>query len=243
MLNRTILILGGTRPALDLASALCRIPGNRVITSLAGRTRKPAIPAGELRVGGFGGVQALAAYLELEKIDVVIDATHPFANVISQNAAEAAHIAGVSRLLLQRPPWSLREGWQLVADLPAAADKLLPGARCFLTIGWQELGVFEKSIDMWFLVRMIDAPKDPLPLKHYEVVTGLPYADIEDEKKLFQTHRIDTLVTKNSGGGLGRAKLEAAHELGINVLMVERPETPGGDVVVTVEATLEWLRS
>lgn len=137
MLNKTILILGGTRQALDLAIKLDQEPGCRVITSLAGRTNNPTIPAGELRVGGFGGVEALANYLIAESIDILVDATHPFAAVISRNAAQAATKANIPRIMLQRPPWQVEDEWKIVSDLHEAAERLETDARCFLTIGWQ----------------------------------------------------------------------------------------------------------
>ena len=242
MQNKTILILGGTRQALDLAAALHDVPGMRVITSLAGRTNRPAVPAGELRVGGFGGTQALAAYLKLEAIDFLIDATHPFAAIISKNAEDAARQAEVPRLMLQRPPWPVETRWQMVPNLQTAAARLVSGTRCFLTIGRQELGLFRERINVWFLVRMVDTPSERLPLENYEVVTGLPAADIADEVALMQQHKIDVLVTKNSGGILGQAKLAAATELGMDVLMIERPPIPNGDVVETVEAAMTWLQ-
>jgi len=241
VLNKTILILGGTREALDLATALN--PDYRVITSLAGRTKSPKKPAGELRIGGFGGAKALSDYLVLENIDIMVDATHPFAATISINAAEAAELANTPRIMLQRPPWQAGDGdqWENFATLNAAAKTLKPSSRCFLTIGWQELGAFKAREDVWFLVRMIDAPESPLPLVNHQVVTGLPQASADDEKILMQAHKIDTLITKNSGGILSAAKLEAARELGIQVMMIQRPQVPAGDVVETVGAIERWL--
>jgi len=234
--TRTILILGGTREALNLAAALNR--DYRVITSLAGRTKSPKKPAGELRVGGFGGAKALGEYLVSENIDTIVDATHPFAAVISRNAAEAAALANIPRIMLQRPSWQAGadDNWEEFPDLQAAAVSLKSNTRCFLTIGRQELGAFKARDDVWFLVRMIDAPTTPLSLASHEVITGLPQAGVTDEKTLMQTHKIDTLITKNSGGTLSAAKLQAARELGLRVMMIQRPQVPPGDVVETVAA-------
>ena len=241
MRDKTILILGGTREALDLAAALNA--NYRVITSLAGRTKSPKKPVGELRVGGFGGVKALNDYLVSENIDIIIDATHPFAATISRNAAEAATLANIPRTLLQRPPWQAGAGdrWENFATLQAAAENLKPNSRCFLTIGRQELAAFKSREDVWFLVRMIDAPATPLSLANHAVVTGLPQASVNDEKALMQKHNIDTLITKNSGGSLSAAKLKAARELGLKVMMIQRPQTPAGNVVETVQAAERWL--
>jgi precorrin-6A/cobalt-precorrin-6A reductase len=243
VVHKTILILGGTGQARDLANVLNK--KYRVITSLAGRTRSPLIPAGELRVGGFGGIEALAEYLVGENIDMLVDATHPFAAVISTNAARASALSNVPRIMLQRPPWlpGARDQWEDFPDLQHAAASLNTNARCFLTIGRQELGNFEVRQDVWFLVRMIETPENPLPLAKYQVVTGLPLTHVGDEKNLMQRHNIDTLITKNSGGIQSAAKLEAARELGLRVMMIKRPETPEGKVVETVEAVEQCLRN
>ncbi len=239
--NKTIVILGGTRDARDLAAALNE--HYRVITSLAGRTKSPKMPAGELRVGGFGGAKALADYLVSEKIDFIVDATHPFAATISRNAAEAATLANIPRIMLQRPPWQAGAGdhWEEFPDLQAAAMGLRSNTRCFLTIGRQGIGAFKAREDVWFLVRMIDTPSTPLSLASHEVITGLPRASVTDEKKLMQKHNIDTLITKNSGGSLSAAKLDAARELGLKIMMIQRPQVPEGDVVETVAAVEQWL--
>ena len=241
MPTKTILILGGTREAFNLAGKLNQ--DYRVITSLAGRTKSPKTPAGELRVGGFGGAEALSDFLVSENIDAIVDATHPFAATISRNAAEAATLANTPRVMLQRPPWQASAGdhWEEFPDLQVAAMNLRANTRCFLTIGWQELGVFKARDDVWFLIRMIDAPTTPLSLANHEVVTGLPRASSDDEKNLMRKYKIDTLITKNSGGALSAAKLEAARELGIRVMMIQRPQAPAGDVVKTVKEVKRWL--
>jgi len=241
--DKTILILGGTGQARDLANALNR--KYRVITSLAGRTKSPIKPAGELRVGGFGGIQALADYMIGESIDFLVDATHPFATVISSNALKAAALSNVPCVMLQRPPWQPGPGdqWENFPDLKTASLNLVSNARCFLTIGRQQLEPFRQRQDVWFLVRMVDSPRNLLPLLNHLVVTGLPLTNARDEKALMQAHRIDTLITKNSGGSLSTAKLEAAQELGIRVMMIQRPELPQGEVVETVEAVEKWLEN
>ena len=238
-----VLILGGTAEAAALAQRLDTDPRMSVTTSLAGRTRDPAPLAGEVRIGGFGGPEGLGAYLRRHGTRLLIDATHPFAEQITQHAAEACEATGVARLRLVRPPWERREGddWREAADLPAAVGLVATlGRRVFLTIGRQELSAFAGLTGHHFLVRTIDPPEAPSPLRDCQVVLGRgPFAE-DDEAALLQRHRIDLLVAKNSGGLATYGKIAAARRLGLPVVMIERPVEPPSKSVATLGAALIW---
>ncbi len=239
-----ILILGGTAEAAGLARALAEDLRVAAITSLAGRTRAPAAVPGEVRVGGFGGPDALAAYLADEGIDLVVDATHPFAAQISRNAAQACDAAGVPRLLLARPAWTPLPGddWRPAADAGAAAAALPGlGRRAFLAIGRQELATFAGLTGQWFLVRLVEAPEVPPPLADYHLVLGRGPFAVEQEIELLREHEIDAVVSKNSGGAGAGAKIAAARELGLPVVMIERPPVPESETAEGVEAALAWI--
>ncbi|MFF5081273.1 cobalt-precorrin-6A reductase [Actinoplanes sp. NPDC000266] len=220
-----VLILGGTTEARALAATLH--PAHTVITSLAGRTSAPLLPPGEVRIGGFGGVDGLIAYLRTSRIDVLVDATHPFAAGISANAAAAAAATGVPLIALRRPGWTEGPGddWHRVPDLPGAAA-LLPrlGRRVFLTTGRQGIAAFA-GVDAWFLARSVEPPAPPMPARLETLLARGPFT-LESERRLLTEHRIDVLVTKDSGGP--DAKLAAAREHGIPVVMVDRPLLPAG---------------
>lgn len=238
-----ILILGGTAEARALAGAL-DAAGIRVVSSLAGRVADPRLPRGELRVGGFGGPDALARWLRERAVTAVVDATHPFAERISASAARACPAAGVPLLRLERPPWRERPGdrWHRVPDLPAAAA-LVPalGDRVLLTTGRQGLGAFAHLAETWFLVRCVDPPAPPLPPRHELVLSRGPYT-LAGERARIDRHAIDLVVTKDSGGSLTAAKLDAARERGLPVIVVERPPRPAVETVTTVDAALAWAR-
>lgn len=244
MAERRLLILGGTGEAAALAARAALVPRLRVITSLAGRTSAPIAPKGELRRGGFGGADGLAAYLRDAAIDIVVDATHPFAAAISRHAAEACARAGKPRLVLMRPPWQRQSGdrWIEVDDLAGAAAAL-PGLarRVFLSVGRQELRAFRAVRDCWFLVRLIEPPRAALPLPEAEIITARGPFALEDERELMTSRRIEALVSKNSGGDATYAKIAAARELGLPVVMVRRPPPPPGEIVEAVEAALDWI--
>jgi precorrin-6A/cobalt-precorrin-6A reductase len=237
-----LLILGGTAEAVELARACVARPGLEVISSLAGRTRTPGLPPGEVRIGGFGGAAGLARFLADRRIDRVIDATHPFAAQIGAHAEQACREARVPRVRLLRPPWTRQPGdnWIEVADLAEAAQRLPElGRRVFLTVGHQDLGAFAR-VDLWFLVRTIEPP-GVLPLRHGQWLAGRGPFAVEDELKLLLAHAIDVLVTKASGGAATYAKLAAARQLGLRVVMIRRPPPSPGPVVDSVEAALAWL--
>ncbi|WP_372789227.1 cobalt-precorrin-6A reductase [Paraconexibacter sp.] len=242
----TVLVLGGTGEARALAAALHDdAPEVTVITSLAGRVARPRLPVGEVRIGGFGGVAGLADWLAAHAVDAVVDATHPFAQRIGVNAAAACPRAGVPLLRLARPGWSARAGdrWHRVSTLAAAAA-LVPslGTRAFLTSGRQGLAAFAHDDATFFLVRTVDPP-DPadLPAHHALLLDRGPYTRA-GEGALIDEHAIDVLVTKDSGGALTAAKLDAARERGLPVVVVERPSRPVGvPEVADVGAAAAWV--
>ncbi|MFI7454453.1 cobalt-precorrin-6A reductase [Nonomuraea sp. NPDC049714] len=242
---RRVLILGGTAEARALAAELTG-EGTHVVSSLAGRVRNPRLPVGEVREGGFGGPDGLAAWLATERIDAVVDATHPFAARMTASAAEASARTGVPLLLLRRPGWreSPGDAWQRVSSLEEAADRLAEGAagRVFLTTGRRSLPVFTGLSGMWLLARSVDPPDAPVPAHVHVLLDRGPYT-VEGERSLIHEHRLDVLVTKDSGGEMTSAKLVAARELGLPVIMVDRPAPPPGILLVdTVTAAAAWAQ-
>jgi precorrin-6A/cobalt-precorrin-6A reductase len=238
-----ILILGGTAEARELATALDEA-GIAVTSSLAGRVSNPKLPAGGIRSGGFGGPAALADWLRGNDVIATVDATHPFAERISASVAQACPAAGVPLLRLERPSWSERQGddWRRVPDLPAAAALITAlGKRVLLTTGRQGLAAFAEVDQAWFLVRCVEPPAPPLPPRHMLLLDRGPYT-LEGEMGLIHRHRIDLVVTKDSGGSHTEAKLDAARERALPVIMVDRPPLPDVDSVATVAEALAWAR-
>ncbi|HXE45896.1 MAG TPA: cobalt-precorrin-6A reductase [Conexibacter sp.] len=237
-----ILILGGTAEARELAAAL-HARGVSVTSSLAGRVSRPRLPAGEVRIGGFGGPDALARWLEEHDVHAAIDATHPFAERISASAARACAQAGVPLLRLERPGWDERPGdrWTWVEDLDAAAAAIPRlGARVLLSTGRQGLAAFAGVADAWFLVRCVDPPDPPLPPRHELLLDRGPYT-LAGERALIEANRVDLVVTKDSGGEHTVAKLDAARERGLPAIVVRRPPRPSGvATVVAVADSLAW---
>jgi precorrin-6A/cobalt-precorrin-6A reductase len=237
-----ILLLGGTGEARELATALVD-RDILVVSSLAGRVARPRLPAGEVRVGGFGGPEALADWLTEHHVTAVIDATHPFAERISASAGQACATAKVPLLRLERPGWSEGPGdcWHWVAELAAAATAIPPlGRRVLLTTGRQGLEQFADVSDAWFLIRCVDPPAGPVPARHELLLDRGPYT-VAGEGALLDRHRIDLLVTKDSGGDLTRAKLAAARERQLPVIVVRRPARPNAPSVTTVTDALSWV--
>lgn len=235
---RRILILGGTGEARDLAQALLAA-GHSIVTSLAGVTEKPVLPAGQVRIGGFSGAGGLAAYISAENIELVIDATHPFAAQMSRQASETCRPAGVPILRLERPPWEARsdDRWTTVASIAEAANAVPAGARVLLTIGRKEAALFFARGDISGIARMIEPPADQQPA-HWCVLRERPPFSVAAEVELMTTHGITHLVTKNAGGDATASKLEAARVRGIPVVMVSRPVKPDVPVFTSTDAVL-----
>ncbi|MER7375575.1 cobalt-precorrin-6A reductase [Streptomyces lanatus] len=230
MSPRHILILGGTTEARELAAALTAHPGLRVTTSLAGRVSRPGAVEGDVRIGGFGGVEGLADWLRAEHVDFLVDATHPFAESITANAVRAARATGVPTVVLRRPGWRPGPGdrWHEAASLEEAAA-LLPrlGHRVLLTTGRLGLAAFAHLTDLHFVVRSVETPEPPMP-PHTEVLLARGPFTPDDELDLMRTHAIDVLVTKDSGADATSAKLTAARQLALPVVLVRRPPLPEG---------------
>lgn len=239
-----VLVLGGTTEARRLAQALAGDPSYRVTTSLAGRVSAPVLPPGEVRIGGFGGPGGLAAWITAHRVTHLVDATHPFAERMSFNAAEAQALTGVPLLALRRPGWTPRPGddWTFADSLDDAAERLPGlGARAFLTTGRMGLHTFAHLTDTWFLARSVDPPAAPVPPQLEVLLDRGPFT-LEGERELIARHRIDVLVTKDSGGRATAPKLTAAREAGIPVLVVRRPPVPEGVAQAgDTDAALEWL--
>jgi precorrin-6A/cobalt-precorrin-6A reductase len=237
-----VLVLGGTGEARELAASLS-IDGIEVLSSLAGRVREPRLPAGDVRIGGFGGAVGLSRFLREDHITALVDATHPFAATITDNAARAATETGVPRLVLRRAGWEPDPEWQAVDDIATAARAVRDwaGESVFLTTGRRDLAVFATDTNHEYLVRTVDPPDGAVPERMTLVLDRGPYT-VERERELMIEHRIGLLVSKDSGGDMTSAKLAAARELGIPVVMVRRPPVPPGSTVVTTAAAArQWV--
>jgi precorrin-6A/cobalt-precorrin-6A reductase len=243
-LQRSILILGGTAEARTLAGKLAGDPRFAVELSLAGRTRAPAEQPVPVRVGGFGGAEGLVAYLRQKGISILIDATHPYAAQISRNAAEAAEISSVPLVALRRSAWQRQPGdrWIEVDGVADAVDALGEVPRkAFLTLGRQELLPFEAAPQHHYLVRSVDPVEPPLSVPNAVYLTARGPFEQPDEARLLQDHGIEAIVAKNSGGPASYGKIAAARELGIDVVLIRRPDLPDVPSVETVEEMLTWL--
>jgi precorrin-6A/cobalt-precorrin-6A reductase len=237
-----VLVLGGTGEARRLATALVDA-GADVVSSLAGRVADPVLPPGEVRVGGFGGVAGLAAWLQAHPVAALVDATHPFAATMTASAAEAAGRVGVPLLRLQRPGWTPQPGddWRWVDSLAGAAEAVAGFGSVFVTTGRQGLAAFA-GLPGRLLVRSVDPPSPPLPERTTVVLARGPFTVVE-ETALMRQHGVEAVVTKDSGGSMTAAKLTAARELGIPVVLVRRPPVPPDvPIVATVDEALLWLR-
>jgi precorrin-6A/cobalt-precorrin-6A reductase len=236
-----VLVLGGTGEARRLAGALVA-DGVDVLSSLAGRTAEPVLPDGPVRVGGFGGADGLADWLAEHRPGAVVDATHPFAAQITASAASAAARHDTPLLRLQRPGWTPVAGdtWRFVDSLTAAAEAVTAYRSVFLTTGRQGVRAFA-DLPGRVLVRSVDPPDEPLPAGTTLLLDRGPFS-VADELALMRDHEVDVVVTKDSGGHLTEAKLTAARELGLPVVLVRRPPLPDGvETVGTVEEALVWL--
>jgi precorrin-6A/cobalt-precorrin-6A reductase len=239
-----ILILGGTTEARELAERLAKRGGVEVVVSLAGRTKSPAPQPVPIRSGGFGGAAGLADYLAKGRIDALIDATHPYAEVISANAYAAARVSGVPLIAVRRPPWAQLQSdiWKEAADI-AAAVRMLGNdpRRVFVTLGRSELSALVQAPQHFYLIRSVD-PVEPAPaLPHAVYLTARGPFNEADDGALMHSHRIDKVIAKNSGGAATYGKIAAARALGIEVIMLRRPPPSDAPAVETVDAAIAWL--
>src|ERR1700730_13366759 len=228
-----VLVLGGTFEASQLADLLAGQSGISSLLSFAGRTRAPRAPKIPCRTGGFGGVDGLEAYLETQRIDVLVDATHPFAGQMPRHAAIAAARANIPLIVLSRPAWVPEPGdnWIDAADMAAAAALGHEPRRVFLTIGRLQIGAFAAAPQHFYLIRTIEPLTLPPNLPRHRVILGRGPFAFEAEEKLLREEAIDVLVTKNSGGGAAFAKILAARNLGLPVIMIARPQKASGPVL------------
>jgi precorrin-6A/cobalt-precorrin-6A reductase len=238
-----ILILGGTTEARRLAERLAERSGREVTVSLAGRVREIVPHPVPVRVGGFGGIDGLAAHLEAAGVDLLVDATHPFADQISRNAVAASIKAGVPLLALRRPPWTRRAGdrWTEVDSIHTAKASLDgTGRRVFLALGRQEIDTLGWAPEHFYLVRSIE----PITDRHLDDAVYIeargPFRE-ENERALMLAHAIDTVVARNSGGEAGYGKIAAARALGLEVILIGRPVLPEAPTVATVDEAMAWI--
>jgi precorrin-6A/cobalt-precorrin-6A reductase len=239
-----LLLLGGTSQASELARRLSGRSDIEATLSLAGRTSRPAASPLPTRIGGFGGVEGLARYLRENGVGAVVDATHPFAAQMSANAAAACAEAGVALAVLARPPWRPEAGddWREVADAVEAAAALgETPRRVLLTIGRLGAGAFRAAPQHHYVLRSIDAPDDPPD--GAELVLSRPPFSLADEIELMKSRRIDIVVSKNAGGEVTRAKLDAARELQLPVVMIRRPPQGPATTFFEIDSALRWIEA
>ncbi|ANW03261.1 cobalt-precorrin-6A reductase [Bradyrhizobium icense] len=237
------LILGGTSDANLLADAVARA-GCDAIYSYGGRTRAPANQPLPTRIGGFGGVNGLAEFIRREGITHLVDATHPFAAEMSRNAVAACETTGTPLIALERAPWAKEAGdtWIEAADITSAAA-VLPNnrARVFLAIGRQHIAAFSARPQHAYILRFVDPPDGPLPFPDVDVIVSRGPFTLAGELEMMRTRGIEWVVARNSGGAGARAKIDAARELGLSVVMLKRPELPDRPRVESVAEVMQWL--
>ncbi|MGH6816232.1 MAG: cobalt-precorrin-6A reductase [Hyphomicrobiaceae bacterium] len=241
-----VLLLGGTAEASALA---VRLAGDRrfeTVLSLAGRTANPNPVPVARRIGGFGGVDGLTAYLEKHVVDLLIDATHPFATQISRHAIAACRAASCPLLAVERPPWRPQPGdrWTIVATIEAAVAALKHAPRrVFAGIGRLSLAALRAAPQHRYVLRLVDPPSEPLGLPNVTVIVARGPFAAEDDLRLFRETGVDVVLSKNSGGTAAVSKIEAARTLGLPVIMIDRPAGPVRPTVATVDAAWEWLET
>lgn len=237
-----LLLLAGTAEARALAARLSGDPRFSVIASLAGETRRPQSLAVPVRVGGFGGAAAQEKFMFDAGVEVVVDATHPFAAEISARTQAICARRGLAYLQLLRPGWQPGAGdsWRFVDREEDVAGALPEGAAVFLATGPKRLDRFTGLAAHRVFCRRIDPAEAPFPLPCGDWVTGRPPFSVADEIALFRRLGIGALVVKDAGGATD-AKLHAARALGLPVVLIRRPTPPPGDKAETVDAALDWL--
>jgi precorrin-6A/cobalt-precorrin-6A reductase len=242
-MRHNVLILGGTTEARSLAASLAGRDDIAATLSLAGRTTAPLTQPVPTRSGGFGGVEGMVEFLRAKRVEVLIDATHPYAARISANAARAAQRTGTPLIAVRRPPWTAVTGdrWTEVADSRAAVRAIGATARrVFLALGRQDLEAFAAAPQHHYLVRSVEPVTLCVPSACYITARG-PFEEAA-ELDLLRSNAIEVVVAKNSGGAATYGKMAAARALGIPVLLLQRPANPGGESVETVEQALSWLQ-
>lgn len=238
-----ILLLGGTTEA----TALARLMAERGLTatvSYAGRTENPRAQPVPMRIGGFGGVAGLVAYLRDHGVTHLVDATHPFAATMSAHAVEAANVAGVAHAALTRPAWDPVPGdnWTSAADIASAVDALRgPARRVMLALGRMHVDAFYAQPQHHYLLRFVDAPDQPPALPHHALIVDRGPFGVEDDNRLLRGHAIDLVVCKNAGGSGAQAKVIAARQLGLPVLMIDRPALPVRREFHRPDELLDWI--
>lgn len=240
---RHVLLLGGTTEASALAKLLAS-EGIATTLSYAGRTETPRAQPVPVHVGGFGGVAGLAHYQREHRVTHLVDATHPFAAMMSANAVEAARLAGVPHVALTRPAWQPAPGdrWTRVADIDAAVAALVgPARRVMLALGRMHVAMFAAQPQHHYLLRFVDAPDSPPALPHHSLIVDRGPFTVAGDSALMREHAIDLVVCKNAGGTGAEAKLIAARNLGLPVLMIDRPAIPGRTELFRPEDVLVWL--
>jgi precorrin-6A/cobalt-precorrin-6A reductase len=239
-----VLILGGTTEARLLGERLAKRGDLAVTLSLAGRTMSPVPHAVPVRIGGFGGAGGLADYVVKERIDALIDATHPYATIISENASIGARRTSVPFVALRRAPWTAIAGdrWIEVNDTSAAVEALGEAPRrVFVALGRNDLAPFVGAAQHFYLIRSVDPVDPPLPLPHVSYVTERgPFSEAHD-RALMTGHNIDVVIAKNSGGTAAYGKIAAARALGVEVIILRRPNVSAGPAVHTIEEAIAWL--
>lgn len=238
-----VLLLGGTTEAARMARALAEA-GVDAVYSYAGRTEAPVAQPLPVRVGGYGGVQGLVQYLRDGSITHMIDATHPFAAQMSRNAVDASQIAAVPLIALERRPWVAGPGdrWTHVPDIEAAVTALGDSPRrVFLAIGRQTLDSFARAPQHHYLLRLVDPPTDALPLPDAQAIIARGPFDVAGDLALLRDHRIDVIVAKNAGGTGAEAKLIAARDMGLPVILIDRPKIPARHIAGEVAEVMAWL--
>lgn len=242
---KKILILGGTAEAVSFAKTLQEETGLSVIYSLAGRTRSPNLPDCEVRQGGFGGVAGLVRYLRQKEIAAVIDATHPYAAQMAESARQAATETSLPHYKFLRPAWPEPDDalWIHASSAEDAAGKIQDNfERVFLSSGLNDIAAFSHLASIWFLIRSIEDPETPIPLGNFSHIKARGPFNEADERALLRDHKIDAVVSKNSGGSATVAKLRAAKSLSIPVIMIDRPSVGGGVLFEDPAALLEQLQ-
>ncbi|WP_299699032.1 cobalt-precorrin-6A reductase [uncultured Tateyamaria sp.] len=243
-MRANLLILAGTTETTAFANAAAKA-GLAGMVSFAGRVERPKRQPLPQRIGGFGGVDGLVAHMRDEQITHVIDATHPFAAQMSRNAVEACAKADVPLIALTRKPWSAQAGdaWTRVPDIPGAVAALdQPAVRVMLAVGRMHLVEFAPNPQHFYLLRLVDPPKDLPPFPdHHVLVSRGPFTETDD-LALMQEHRIDLVVSKNAGGSGAYAKIAAARSLGLPVIMIDRPAVPDRQEAHSVAQVMDWLR-